>query len=109
MNWIRTFGTFEIFIIAAFVLVYAAFIYRIVSSARALNVGWGNLIIKAIIRTAYFVLLLIALLGPSFGEASREVKAVGKDIFVAVDLSESMNAHDIQPTRLERIKFELKK
>ncbi len=28
---------------------------------------------------------------------------------IAIDLSESMNANDIQPSRLEKIKFELKK
>jgi Ca-activated chloride channel family protein len=50
----------------------------------------------------------VALLGPSFGEASREIRSVGKDIMIAVDLSESMNAHDIAPTRLEKVKFELK-
>jgi Ca-activated chloride channel family protein len=47
-------------------------------------------------------------MGPSFGESTREVKAIGKDIFICVDLSESMNASDIQPTRLEKVKFELK-
>jgi len=33
---------------------------------------------------------------------------MGKDIFICVDLSQSMNAFDVQPTRLERVKFELK-
>ena len=53
-------------------------------------------------------MLVIALLGPSFGETTKEVKSEGKDIYIAVDLSQSMNAFDIQPTRLEKIKFELK-
>ena len=51
----------------------------------------------------------MALLAPSFGTSGREVKTVGKDIFIALDLSQSMNAFDVQPTRLEKIKFELKK
>ncbi len=66
------------------------------------------MITKAIIRSLYFILLIVALLGPSFVDTSREVKAIGKDIMVCVDLSESMNAQDIQPTRLEKVKFELK-
>lgn len=56
-----------------------------------------------------FALLIIALLGPSFGEGKREVKSVGKDIMICVDLSKSMDALDIAPTRLEKVKNELKK
>lgn len=56
-----------------------------------------------------FALLIIALLGPSYGSSKQEVKSVGKDIIICVDLSKSMDAFDIQPTRLEKIKFEMKK
>lgn len=56
-----------------------------------------------------FALLIVSLLGPSFGSAKQEVKSVGKDIMICVDLSKSMDAFDIQPTRLEKIKFEMKK
>lgn len=64
--------------------------------------------VKFFLRTLYFSLFIMALLGPSFGETKREIQAVGKDIMIAVDLSESMNAFDIQPSRLEKLKFELK-
>lgn len=67
-----------------------------------------RVIIKAILRSLYFGLIVISLLGPSFGETSREVKTVGKDIFVCIDLSQSMNAMDVQPSRLAKVKFELK-
>tara|TARA_B100001559_G_scaffold91857_1_gene76918 strand:- start:368 stop:1171 length:804 start_codon:yes stop_codon:yes gene_type:complete len=53
--------------------------------------------------------MIIALLGPSFGDNKKEVNIVGKDIMILVDLSESMNADDIKPTRLEKVKFEMKK
>jgi Ca-activated chloride channel family protein len=79
--------------------------YRI---GKILKISYRALTIKLVLRSAYFVLFLIALLGPSFGDTSREVKAIGKDIMVCVDLSESMNADDIQPTRLTKVKFELK-
>lgn len=79
--------------------------YRI---GRILKISLRALTIKTVLRTAYFLLFLIALLGPSFGDTSREVKAIGKDIMICVDLSESMNANDIQPTRLTKVKFELK-
>lgn len=53
-------------------------------------------------------LLLVALLGPSFGDIKKEIKSVGKDIFILVDLSKSMDAIDIVPSRIEKLKFELK-
>ena len=49
------------------------------------------------------------MLGPSFGENQEKVDIVGKDIMILVDLSESMNADDIKPSRLEKVKFEMKK
>lgn len=77
--------------------------------ASRLNIGYSKVLFKFIIRSLYFALLVIALLGPSFGESSREIKSIGKEIYIAVDLSASMNAFDIQPSRLEKVKFELKK
>jgi len=53
--------------------------------------------------------MIIALLGPSFGENKEEIDLVGKDIMILVDLSESMNANDVKPSRLEKVKFEMKK
>ena len=48
-------------------------------------------------------------MGPGWGGEKKEIKAIGKDILVAVDLSNSMNSMDVQPSRLEKVKFELKK
>lgn len=47
-------------------------------------------------------------MGPSFGDTSREIKTIGKDLFICVDMSQSMNASDVQPSRLSKVKFELK-
>ena len=56
-----------------------------------------------------FALLIVAILGPSFGGSKKEIKSVGKDIMICIDLSKSMDAYDVQPTRLEKMKNELKK
>jgi len=64
---------------------------------------------KFILRVTFFTLLIISLLGPNFGIKEEKVEVVGKDIMIAVDLSESMNANDIQPSRIEKVKFEIKK
>ena len=61
------------------------------------------------VRTVFFLLLIVAFLGPSFGDAKKEIKSVGKDIMICVDLSKSMDAFDIQPTRLEKVKYEMKR
>lgn len=108
MTWYRSISGFEFLVLLIFVLLYVAYIYRMYRIGKILKVSYRSLFIKTIIRGLYFLLFIVALLGPSFGDTSREVKAIGKDIMICVDLSESMNAYDIQPTRLEKVKFELK-
>lgn len=49
----------------------------------------------------------IALAQPQCGERAEMVKRQGIDVVVALDASRSMNARDIQPSRLERAKLEL--
>ncbi len=108
MTWYRSFSGFEFLVIAIFIILYMAYFYRMFRIGKILKISYRSLIAKTIIRSLYFILFVVALLGPSFGDTSKEVKAIGKDIIVCVDLSESMNANDIQPTRLEKVKFELK-
>jgi Ca-activated chloride channel homolog len=109
MLWYRTFGITEIVFIAVFAAFYVFYMIRVIRIAKRLKTSYGNIFIKFLFRTLYFALFIIALLGPSFGGSKKEVKSVGKDIMLCVDLSKSMDAFDIQPTRLQKIKFELKK
>ena len=108
MKWVNTISTFEIVLALIFIVLYLSFIWRVVSTTRRLGLSAKRVFIKAILRTIYFGLIITALLGPSFGDTSREIKTVGKDIFICIDLSQSMNATDVQPSRLEKVKFELK-
>ena len=91
-----------------FILLYILYLSRFWAINRKLNVEKQRLFTKLTIRTLYFILLLIAFAGPSIGDSFKEVKEEGKDIFIAVDLSQSMVATDIAPNRLRRIQFELK-
>ncbi len=109
MAWFRDFSWLEWAAAALFVLFYALYLIRVVRIGRTLNTPYGTIFIKLALRTAFFALLLIAYLGPSYGDSKREIKSVGKDIMICVDLSKSMDAFDIQPTRLEKIKFEMKR
>jgi Ca-activated chloride channel family protein len=108
MTWYNQLELTEYIFILAFLLFYALFFFRIYSVAKKLRTGASTVVAKFFLRSFYFLLFIVALLGPSFGETTREIKSVGKDIFIAVDLSQSMNAADVQPSRLEKVKFELK-
>ena len=109
MSWSRSFSGQETLFVLLFVLAYLLYAWRTWRVALRLGSSWHNIVWKLVLRGLWFGLLIIALLGPAFGEVKREVKAVGKDIYIAVDLSESMNAPDIQPTRLNKVKAELRK
>lgn len=109
MLWYRDFGFTEIIFITLFVIFYTLYMVRVVRISRSLNTPFYTLFIKLAIRTLYFTLFIVAIVGPSFGGSKKEVKSVGKDIMICVDLSKSIDAFDIQPTRLEKIKFEMKK
>ncbi len=108
MTWFNALSTTEYLLIFAFIIFYGIYAFRMVRISRQLHTGYNNIFIKLLLRVVYFSLLIIALLGPSFGADKKEIKTVGKDIFFAVDLSESMNAEDIAPSRLRKVKFELK-
>ena len=109
MAWFRDFGVAEVLFILLFVGLYSLYLFKLLRVARALNTSFDRAYLKLALRTIVFALLIIAFLGPSFGEAQREVKSVGKDIMICVDLSKSMDAFDVQPTRLEKVKFEMKR
>lgn len=109
MLWYRNIGITEIVFIGAFAAFYIFYLVRVIRIAKQLSTPYKNVFIKLFFRTVYFALFIVALLGPSFGGSKKEVKSVGKDIMICVDLSKSMDAFDIQPTRLQKVKFEMKK
>lgn len=57
--------------------------------------------------TTAATLFIIALAGPKIGTEVREVQRKGVNMLVALDLSRSMNAEDVRPSRLNKAKFEL--
>ncbi len=52
-----------------------------------------------------FVAIIFTIAGPQFGTKLETVKRKGIEIMIALDVSNSMNAQDIEPTRLERAKL----
>ncbi|MEQ1856667.1 MAG: VWA domain-containing protein [Longimicrobiales bacterium] len=60
---------------------------------------------KAALLLGALGFLVVALARPQFGTRVETVRSVGQDIVVAVDLSTSMLAEDIAPSRLERARL----
>lgn len=54
-------------------------------------------------------LLIFALANPQVGSKIEEVKQVGIDVYILLDVSLSMQAQDIKPSRLEKAKHEISK
>jgi len=107
MNWYQPLSWLEILFLTLFLLLYGGYIFRIKKAAAYFKQAAHNIWIKFALRSVYFGLLLLAVLGPSFGAMKKEINTIGKDIFILVDLSASMNTRDIAPSRLERAKYEL--
>ncbi len=59
---------------------------------------------KFMLLFAGTVLLIIAASGPRIGSRLQEVEHKGREIIIALDVSNSMLAEDIKPSRLERSK-----
>lgn len=108
MTWYYDLSIIDLVFLLLFAGLYLYYIVRVIRIASALKSPVYRVFYKVLLRSGWFGLLIFALLGPSFGESTTEVKSVGKDIYICLDLSQSMNAFDIQPTRLEKLKYELK-
>jgi len=70
------------------------------SAGRA---GGGR--VSAALLVATLAFLVIALAGPRAGTVLAETRTGGLDLVVAVDVSASMDALDVPPSRLERARF----
>lgn len=102
-------GLFEFILIGVIGFFYFWYIARISYAAIILRTSFRSVFKKLILRSIYFSLIILSLLAPSFGDVKKEIKSIGKDIYFLVDLSNSMNVRDIEPSRLDKVKFELKK
>jgi len=61
-------------------------------------------VVKFIIQLIALSVCIIALARPQFGSKLEEVKKKGVEVIIALDVSNSMLAEDIQPNRLTRAK-----
>ncbi|MEN8193475.1 MAG: VWA domain-containing protein [Bacteroidota bacterium] len=66
-------------------------------------------LIKFSLALISIILLIFALANPQVGSKIEEVKQVGIDVYILLDVSLSMEAQDIKPSRLEKAKHEISK
>jgi len=67
----------------------------------------GRQRLKAFLLIMAVLCFVFALVRPKWGFHWEDVKRVGVDIMVAIDVSKSMLAEDVKPSRLERAKREV--
>lgn len=65
-------------------------------------------VLKAMLLTIALVTLILALARPQWDDNSQIVAQEGRDVLIALDISRSMLAQDIKPSRLEAAKEKIK-
>lgn len=70
---------------------------RLIENSSEYKMRW-----KSFLMLLALACLITAAIRPQLGSGLEEVKRKGVDVVVALDVSNSMNAKDISPTRLER-------
>ncbi len=69
----------------------------------------ARLVWKMILIVLGTAMLLVGFAAPQLGTRLKEVKKKGIDIVIALDVSNSMLAEDIKPSRLSKAKYEISK
>src|SRR3990172_12028824 len=64
-------------------------------------------VLKFGILLAAILLLIVSAANPQIGTRIQEVKQAGIDVYICLDVSLSMQAQDIKPSRLEKAKYEI--
>ena len=78
-------------------------------SLLAPDVSRWRPLVKMILQSLAFVLIVFILARPQFGTKLQTVKTEGVEIMIALDVSNSMLARDINPSRLDKAKMMLSK
>ncbi|MFI3315493.1 MAG: VWA domain-containing protein [Rikenellaceae bacterium] len=69
--------------------------------------SWYKVKVKYTLITIALIFVIFALARPQIGSKLREVKKNGVEIMAVVDVSNSMLAEDISPSRIDKTKFAL--
>ncbi len=73
-----------------------------------INFSKSRKILKSVLFLLSLFFLLFSLLSPQKQDKPEDIKQEGRDIFIALDISRSMLAKDVEPNRLEFAKEKIK-
>ncbi|UCG22878.1 MAG: VWA domain-containing protein, partial [Chloroflexota bacterium] len=71
------------------------------------NINWRGRRWQTVLRLLALGMMLFALARPQWGSEVREIQQEGLQVMVALDVSQSMLAEDVKPSRLDRAKLEI--
>lgn len=100
MSFVYQPDLFIYILISLFIAFYGIYLIRMFQISRATGKRINTLVYKFTLRAIYFLLFILSLLGPLI-MSSQSANDVQKNVFIAIDLSHSMTATDIAPSRFE--------
>lgn len=108
MIWIYPLTWQEWILGALFLLSSAVYLYKLNAIAKHLKTTpHTRVYLKFILRSLIIVCAIVALLGPSFGYIKQDQIIQSRNWHLYVDVSQSMAAQDIAPSRLEEVKKQI--
>lgn len=73
------------------------------------SVSYSKRRLKLVLQLLGLFFVLVAIARPQMGASQQEVRSEGVELLILADVSESMMAEDIRPSRLAQMKIELAK
>lgn len=64
---------------------------------------------KMVLRGLALLFLAISLMSPYWGRMEQQISKLGREVYILLDVSASMNTEDIQPSRIEKVKKEVRR
>ncbi len=92
-------GVFHLFFLKRQKLIKSIFTLENFSKIGSIR-SRGKLFLKSFLLSLCYILIIVALAEPRYGFKDITLSTLGSNIFIAVDVSLSMNATDILPNRL---------
>ncbi|MCM2353944.1 MAG: VWA domain-containing protein [Pseudobdellovibrio sp.] len=120
LRWGNTSAFGFLILLAVWVLLY---FYFEKTSEKKLNEAFGKKVVPWLRASVSFpkrrlqlvlqviggFFLILALARPQMGQSEQEVKSEGVELMIVADVSDSMLAEDVKPSRLQQMKIDLAK